>query len=186
MGLTIISSLFKLQGYSKTSIKMHFLQILLLTAMVAIAMQKYVAKYLLVEIEDEIAERQDSMFNARVANDCSWSKWSECSESCGYGFMERVQSGKENCAGLPKERKSCQVRKNNCEDSDYKYKSDNSCPLADRKSPKDFSTLREAQNYCNAHSNCNCVEFKHSDSIYRTYTVDKQDSNSYYDSWLKL
>ena len=37
---------------TKTSIKMHFLQILLLTAMVAIAMEKCVAKYLLVEIED--------------------------------------------------------------------------------------------------------------------------------------
>merc|ERR1712136_483514 len=75
-----------------TSIKMHFLQILLLTAMVAIAMEKCVAKYLLVEIEDEIAERKDSMFNARATNDCS--KWSECSESCGYGFMQRVCGGK--------------------------------------------------------------------------------------------
>jgi len=166
---------------------MHFLQILLLTAMVAIAMEKCVAKYLLVEIEDEIAERQDSMFNARATNDCSWSKWSECSESCGYGFMQRVQSGKDNCAGLPKETKSCQIRKNNCEDSDYKYKGDYCCPPADSKSLKNFSTLREAQNYCDAHSNCNCVEFKHSDSVYRTYEkVDKQGSNSNYDSWFKL
>merc|ERR1712126_795204 len=157
---------------------MHFLQILLLTAMVAIAMEKCVAKYLLVEIEDEIAERKDSMSNARATKDCS--KWSECSESCGYGFMERV------CVGLPKERKSCQVRKNNCEDSDYKYKSDYNCPYSDSKSLKNFSTLREAQNYCDAHSNCKCVEFKHTDSIYRTYTVNSQGASSVYDSWLKL
>jgi len=63
---------------------MKVFQILLLTAMVAIAMEKCVAKYLLVEIEDEIAERKDSMFNARATKD-----WSVCSESCGYGFMER-------------------------------------------------------------------------------------------------
>ena len=61
------------------------------------------------------------MFNARTTNDCSWSKWSECSETCGYGFMERVrikkagQSGEENCIGIPNERKSCQIRKNKCE-----------------------------------------------------------------------
>jgi len=90
--------------------------------MVAIAMEKCVADYLLVEIEDEIAERQDSMFNARTTNECSWSKWGECSESCGNGFMERVrintagQSGKEKCNGLPKETKRCQIRNNNCED----------------------------------------------------------------------
>jgi len=160
---------------------MHFLQILLLTAMVAIAMEKCVAKYLLVEIEDEIAERKDSMFNARATKDCS--KWSECSESCGYGFMVRV------CGGLPKERKSCQVRKNNCEDSDYKYKSNSCCPPADSESLKNFSTLREAQNYCNDHSNCNCVEFKNSDSTYRTYEkVNNQGcgGSNTYDSWLKL
>merc|ERR1712198_565588 len=164
----------------QASRKMKVFHILLLTAMVAIAMEKCVAKYLLVEIEDEIAERQDSMFNARATNDCN-SKWSECSESCGYGFMERV------CAGLPKERKSCQVRKNNCEDSDYKYKSDSCCPPSTSKSLKNFSTLREAQNYCDAHSNCDCVEFSHSDSKYRTYEkVNRQGCSGGYDSWLKL
>merc|ERR1712002_1339295 len=163
---------------TKTSIKMHFLQILLLTAMVAIAMEKCVAKYLLVEIEDEIAERKDSMFNARATNDCS--KWSECSESCGYGFMQRVCGGK-------KERKSCQVRKNNCEDSDYKYKSDCYCPPSLSKSLKNFTTLREAQNYCDAHSNCDCFEFRHSNSMYYTYEkVTKQSCGVPYDSWLKL
>ena len=64
------------------------------------------------------------MFNALTRNGCSWSQWGDwgqCSESCGNGFMERVrmntagQSGKENCNDLPKEKKRCQLRNNNCE-----------------------------------------------------------------------
>ena len=68
-----------------------------------------------------IAERRGSMFNARTTDECKWGEWGQCSESCGNGFMERVrmntagQSGKENCNDLPKEKKRCQLRNNNCE-----------------------------------------------------------------------
>ena len=61
------------------------------------------------------------MFKALTTNECSWSKWGQCSESCGNGFMERVRtntagkSGKDSCMGLPKETKRCQIRNNNCE-----------------------------------------------------------------------
>ena len=64
------------------------------------------------------------MFNALTRKECSWSQWGDwgqCSESCGNGFMERFrsntagQSGKENCIGVPKETKRCQIRNNNCE-----------------------------------------------------------------------
>merc|ERR1719167_2014422 len=90
--------------------------------MVAIAMEKCLAKYLLVEIED--AERRGPMLNARATNECNWTNWGlwgQCSESCGNGFMERVRtnkagkSDKEDCIGLSKETKRCQIRNNNCE-----------------------------------------------------------------------
>jgi len=103
---------------------MKVLQILLFAAMVAIAMEKCAAEYLLVEIEDEIAERRGSMLNARTTNECTkWGEWGQCSESCGNGIIERVcintagKSGKES--GLPKETKRCQIRNNNCEEPRY-------------------------------------------------------------------
>jgi len=100
---------------------MKVLQISLLTVMVAIAMEKCVTKYLLVEIEDEIGERQGSMLNARTANKCEcrwdgWGKWGPCSESCGSGFTERTCTNTTgHCNGLPKETQRCQMRTNNCE-----------------------------------------------------------------------
>ena len=40
------------------------------------------------------------------------------------------------------------------------------------------STLSEAIDYCNGHSNCNCVEFYKLDDIYSTYADAFQMSNS--------
>jgi len=73
------------------------------------------------EKPSEIDEGRGLMFKALTTNECSWSKWGQCSESCGNGFMERVRtntagkSGKDSCMGLPKETKRCQIRNNNCE-----------------------------------------------------------------------
>ena len=68
-----------------------------------------------------IAEEGKLKIKARASNDCIWGKWGQCSESCGYGFRERVllnadrASCKENFAGQRKQTEKCRVRNNNCE-----------------------------------------------------------------------
>jgi len=73
------------------------------------------------EIAPGIAEEGKLKIKARASNDCIWGKWGQCSESCGYGFRERVllnadsASCKENFVGLPKQTEKCRIRNNNCE-----------------------------------------------------------------------
>jgi len=70
--------------------------------------------------------------------------------------------------------------------TDYTYRSGYGCHAPAVHSIENFSTLRESVNFCNAHSSCNCVEFRHIDLEYSTYTVDKQSGKLNCDSWLKL
>jgi len=145
---------------------MKVLQILLVTAMVAIAMEKCVTKYLLVEIEDEIAERQGSMLNARTANVCrcrDWGKFGPCSESCGSGFTERICTNTTgHCNGLPKETVGCQMRTNNCEPpkSGYALIADHGvCEHVSGSLPfsciiYDVSSLSLCQDHCTAMASC--------------------------------
>jgi len=136
--------------------------------MVAIAMEKCAAEYLLVEIEDEIAERRGSMLNARTTKECSWNNWGvwgPCSESCGHGFMERVRtnkagkSDKKDCIGLAKETKSCQIRNNNCEplpEPTYSKSSDRDCDGQEIKFFHNCLNISTIIEFCNDQSSCNC------------------------------
>ena len=70
----------------------------------------------------------------------------------------------------------------------YQFKSDHTCDSTSRL--EYHSTLSEAMDYCNAHSNCNCIDFLKTDQgesyTYQTLAVTSHHPHTDYDSWVKV
>ena len=69
----------------------------------------------------------------------------------------------------------------------YQFKSDHTCDSSRRL--KGHPTLSEAMDYCNAHSNCNCIDFyKTGQATYRYATLPDTSHHPHtdYNSWVKV
>ena len=70
----------------------------------------------------------------------------------------------------------------------YQFKSNHICDSSRRL--EYHSTLSEAMDYCNSHSNCNCIEFCKTAQCkpyrYATLAVISHSPHTNYDSWVKV